>query len=260
MKSKYTFEDFLNIMDRLRAPDGCPWDKVQTHESLKGCMLEEAYEAVDAIENKDMANLCEELGDVLLQVVFHAKIAGETNAFDMQDVIDGISRKMILRHPHIFSDAVAETPEAVLDNWEEIKKKEKQYKSQTEILKSVPASMPALMRAEKVQAKAAKVGFDFNNLEEAMEKVYEEANELKCAILENNGRVEEEYGDILFSFVNLSRFLQINPEFSLTKATKKFINRFEYVEDSALLQKKKFSELSLDEMNQLWEESKQHEY
>lgn len=260
MKSKYTFDDFLDIMDRLRAPDGCPWDKVQTHESLKKCMLEEAYEAVDAIENQDMPNLCEELGDVLLQIVFHAKIAGETGDFDIGDVIDGISRKMIQRHPHIFSDAVAETPEAVLDNWEEIKKKEKQYKSQTEVLKSVPASMPALMRAEKVQSKAAKVGFDFNNLEEAMEKVFEEVNELKCAVLENNGRVEEEYGDILFSFVNLSRFLQINPEFSLTKATKKFINRFEYVEDSALLQKRKFSELSFDEMNQFWEESKQHEY
>lgn len=260
MKEKYNFEDFIQIMDKLRGEGGCSWDRVQTHHSLKKCMLEEAYEVVEAIDNNDMANLCEELGDVLLQVVFHAKIESENKQFDINDVIDGISKKMISRHTHIFSNDVANTPEEVAQNWEQIKKKEKALNTQTEVLKSVPKALPSLMRASKVQSKASEVGFDFSDIDGAIEKVKEETEELKAALSIENGNVEEEFGDILFSLVNIARFLQLNPEFALTKATEKFINRFEYVEKSAISQSNNLSEMSLEEMDILWEQSKQHGY
>ena len=258
MREKYSFEDFMGIIAQLRSATGCPWDKVQTHESLREAMLEEAYEVVEAIDRKDSKNLCEELGDVLLQVVFHADIEKDRGTFDMGDVIDGISRKMIYRHPHIFGTGHADTADEVLVNWEKLKKKEKKQRTQTEVLQSVPDALPALTKAGKVQKKAADVGFDFPEMADAMGKVYEECQELQEAIKGENGNIEEELGDLLFSLVNIARFLKINPEFALTKATKKFINRFEYVEKSALSEGKNLSDMTLEELDLLWEKAKNH--
>lgn len=258
MKKKYSFEDFIGIIAQLRSDTGCPWDKVQTHESLRQAMLEEAYEVVDAIDKEDEKNLCEELGDVLLQVVFHADIEKDQGTFDIGDVIDGITKKMIYRHPHIFGKANVETADKVLENWEELKKREKKHTTQTEVMKSVCDALPALSKAEKVQKKAANVGFDFPETADAMKKVYEECQELQEAMAVENGNVEEELGDLLFSLVNISRFLKINPEFALTKATKKFINRFEYVEKSALSEGKHLSDMTLGELDLLWNKAKNH--
>ncbi|WP_447581633.1 nucleoside triphosphate pyrophosphohydrolase [Anaerotignum faecicola] len=258
MKEKYSFNEFVDIIKVLRSENGCPWDKEQTHESLRAAMIEEAYEAVDAIDKNDMNNLCEELGDVLMQVVFHAGIEAEKGGFTIDDVIDGISRKMILRHPHIFAGETAETAEDVLEKWEKIKKKEKGFKTQTEIMEAVPKALPALIRAKKIQSKAADVGFDFENTREAVEKLDEEIQEFKNALYFNDGGTAEEFGDILFSLVNISRFLGINAEFSLTNASEKFINRFRYIEGCALLKGKNIEELTIDEMNEIWEDAKQY--
>lgn len=262
VKKIYTFDDFVQIIATLRGENGCPWDKVQTHESLRQAMLEESYEVVDAIDKNDMENLKEELGDVLLQIVFHAGIEKDKKNFDINDVIHGICEKMIYRHPHIFGDANANTPEEVLENWEELKKKEKGQKTQTEVLKSIPDALPALTKAKKVQEKAANVGFDFPNLQEATKKVIEEWAELEDAIekeekgTDTKTHIEEEFGDLLFALVNIARFLSINPEFTLTKAIKKFINRFEYIEESAISKDKQLTELTLEEMDLLWEGAK----
>ena len=256
MEKKYTLEDLQAVIARLRGENGCPWDRVQTHESLRADMLEEAYEAVDAIEKNDMENLNEELGDVLMQVVFHAAIEEEQGGFTMQDVIQGICEKMVYRHPHVFGELSVDTAEQVLVNWEKLKKKEKHMECQTDVLKSVPEALPALTRARKVQKKAADVGFDFYESGGALEKVKEEIGELDVALAQENGNIEEEFGDILFAMVNVARFLQINPEFALTKATKKFINRFEYIENSALSEGKQLSNMTLEEMDLLWDKAK----
>ena len=260
-EKRYTLDDFVEVMKALRAENGCPWDRVQTHETLRMDMLEEAYEAANAIDNNDMPNLCEELGDVLMQVVFHARIEeekGEDAAFTLEDVIRGIGEKMIYRHPHVFGngEVKADTPEQVLVNWEALKKVEKDTKTQTEVMKSVPEALPALIRARKVQKKAADVGFDFPVTADAFKKVYEEVQELEAAAAAENGDIEEEFGDVLFALVNISRFLKINPEFALTKAIKKFINRFEYIEKSAFSTGKDLSDMTLEEMDLLWDEAK----
>ena len=261
MEKKYTLDDLVEVMKALRAENGCPWDKVQTHETLRMDMLEEAYEAANAIDNNDMPNLCEELGDVLMQVVFHSRIEeekGEDAAFTLEEVIRGICEKMVYRHPHVFGtgEVKADTPEEVLVNWEALKKVEKDTKTQTDVMKSVPEALPALIRARKVQKKAADVGFDFPVTADAFKKVYEEVQELEEAAKAENGDIEEEFGDVLFAMVNISRFLKINPEFALTKAIKKFINRFEYIEKSALSQGKDLSDMTLEEMDLLWDEAK----
>lgn len=261
MEKKYTLDDLVQVMQVLRAENGCPWDRVQTHESLRMDMLEEAYEAADAIDHKDMENLCEELGDVLMQVVFHACIEeekGEAAAFTLEAVIRGICEKMVYRHPHVFGngEVKADTPEEVLVNWEALKKKEKHTETQTAVMRRVPEALPALIRARKVQKKAADVGFDFPVTTDAFRKVYEEVEELEAAARGENGDLEEEFGDVLFALVNISRFLKINPEFALTKATKKFINRFEYIENSALSEGKDLSQMTLEEMDLLWDEAK----
>ncbi|MBQ7758630.1 nucleoside triphosphate pyrophosphohydrolase [Anaerotignum sp.] len=257
-EKKYTLDDLVQVIKILRGENGCPWDRVQTHESIRMDMLEEAYEAADAIDKGDMENLKEELGDVLMQVVFHAEIEAEKGGFTIEDVIRGICEKMIYRHPHVFGngDVKVDTAEQVLVNWEELKKKEKHTETQTEVMKNVPDALPALIRARKVQKKAADVGFDFPVTEDALKKVYEEVQELEEAARAENGNIEEEFGDILFALVNISRFLKINPEFALTKAIKKFINRFEYIEKSALLQGKDLSGMTLEEMDLLWDEAK----
>lgn len=251
------FDKFIDIIKTLRSENGCPWDREQTHESLRQNLIEESYEVVESIDNQDMANLREELGDVLLQIVFHSLIAEEEKAFTMEEVIEEISEKMVRRHPHVFADVSAETSEEVLKNWDEIKKTEKNEKTLGESMVRIPKALPANIRAEKVQKKAAKIGFDFADYEEVLGKVYEELKELEEAREKGSiCEVEEEFGDLMFSIVNLSRFLKINAENSLTNATNKFINRFVSIELLAARENKRLSDLSIDEMNELWERVK----
>lgn len=253
MEKKMTMDEFVDIIRRLRAENGCPWDREQTHESLRNCMLEEAYEVVEGIDNHDLANLREELGDVLLQVVMHSVIAEESGEFTINEVIGEVGEKMIRRHPHVFGEESVSTAKEVLVNWEEIKKAEKKEKTVSESVMRVPKALPAMIRAEKVQKKAAKVGFDFADYEEAYSKVEEELLELKEAReIGNICQIEEEFGDLLFSIVNLSRFLQINAENSLTNATNKFINRFVSVETLAEQEGRRLKDMTIDEMNDLW--------
>ncbi|QHQ60487.1 nucleoside triphosphate pyrophosphohydrolase [Anaerocolumna sedimenticola] len=259
MEKKYNYDDFMNIIRQLRGENGCPWDREQTHESLRNCLIEEAYEVIEAINNKDTENLCEELGDILLQVALHTAIAEEQNEFGMEDVINGISKKMIHRHPHVFGNADEAAgmngidSETVIRNWDDIKKEEKNQRKASEGILSVPKALPANIRAEKVQKKAAKVGFDFENYNQALEKVYEELNELKLSKEKGDVRgIEEEFGDLMFSVVNLSRFLELNAENSLTNATNKFINRFVGIERLAELESKSLSEMSIVELDALW--------
>lgn len=251
--SKYTMEDLLKIMEKLRSPEGCPWDKVQTHDSIKKSMIEESYEAIDALDNGDDKAFANELGDVLLQVVFHSQIAKERGAFDFDDVVDEVCTKLITRHTHVFGDDSADGEKEALDNWEKNKKKEKGLKSYTEMLRDVPKYYPALMRAEKVQKKAKGVGFDWDNIDDVYAKVNEEIDEIKEAKLNGTeADVEEEYGDFLFAAVNLGRFLGVTPETALTQASEKFIRRFEKMELAAKAEKQDLAELSLAEMDAIW--------
>lgn len=256
MKNR-TLDEFVEIIRRLRAPQGCPWDKVQTHETLKQAMIEEAYEVVESINNNDSNNLKEELGDVLLQVVMHSVIAEEENEFTLEEVIQEVSEKMIRRHPHVFSDVSVKDAEHVSQNWEEIKRKEHKEQTISEGMLRVANALPANIRAQKVQKYAAKVGFDFADYEEALSKVYEEILELsKAREMGKNQEIEEEYGDLMFSVINLSRFLQLNAENSLTNATNKFINRFVGVERLASSKHQALSDLTIEEMNNLWKRMK----
>ncbi|NLD45814.1 MAG: nucleoside triphosphate pyrophosphohydrolase [Clostridiaceae bacterium] len=257
LKEKYSFEDLLNIMKLLRSENGCPWDREQNHETLKKYLIEETYEVLEAIDLKDKDKLCEELGDLLLQIVFHAQIASEQKEFTMDDVITGVCRKMVLRHTHVFGEAKADTADDVVANWEEIKKKEKGMKSQTEVLKSVPSNLPALMRSYKVQQKAAQVGFDWDDIEDAFSKVLEEIDVLKHVYKSKDvERIKDELGDALFSIVNLSRFVKVQPELALTGTINKFIKRFEFIEKEAAKAGKTLQEMSLAQMDELWNEAK----
>lgn len=250
-------ERLIDIMKLLRSAEGCPWDREQTHESLKKYLIEETYEYLEVVDLKDKARMCEELGDVLLQIVFHARIAEENGDFNIEDVINGVCEKMIHRHPHVFGDVSAETSSQVLKNWEEIKKKEKGVTDQTSVLQDVPKNLPALMRSYKVQQKAAQVGFDWTDTGDVFAKIREEIDELEAEYKKHNkSGIEDELGDVLFSIVNLSRFLKVHPELSLTQSANKFINRFEYIEKQAAEQGKKLNEMSLDEMETLWVEAK----
>lgn len=255
--SEYSFDDFMNIIRRLRSKEGCPWDREQTHESLKTCLIEESYETLEAIDNKDNDNLCEELGDLMLQVALHSAIAEELNEFGIKDVIQTVSEKMIRRHPHVFGDVIVEDSEGVIKNWDEIKKQEKNSKNVAEEILGIPKAFPALLRAEKVQKKAAKSGMDFEGVKQVLEKVEEELAELKETIEIGDKRgIEEEFGDVLFTIVNLSRFLQLNAENSLTNATNKFINRFVDVFALAESRGRNLCELSPIEQDVLWREVK----
>lgn len=257
IKEKYTFEDLVEIMKTLRGEGGCPWDRVQTHETLKKYLLEETYEAIEEIDKKDSEKLCEELGDVLLQVVFHGQIGEEEGTFDTNDIITGICKKMISRHTHVFGEDTAATPEEVLVNWEKQKRKEKSIDSHTAALKSVSVALPALMRSYKVQDKAAKVGFDFPDIYEAFMKMDEEMSEFREACDEDDPEhIEEELGDLLFSIVNASRFVKVQPELALGRTIEKFINRFSYIENSAIERGRTLDEMSLEEMDMLWKEAK----
>lgn len=251
------FYDLVNIMERLRGENGCPWDKEQTHESLKRYLVEECYEVLEAIDQEDEEEITEELGDVLLQVVFHSVIAEEEGYFTIRDVIEGICNKMIQRHPHVFGDRTAETSDQVLKNWEDIKKEEQGMTTLTEEMQHIAKNLPALMRAEKVQNKARKVGFDWDRVEEAFDKVLEEFKELKEVYNgESKARILEELGDLLFSVVNVSRFLQVNPEEALNNTTKKFIDRFKFIEEAAAEKGLKLENMTLDQMDELWNKAK----
>lgn len=257
---RFTLEEFKKIIAKLRAEDGCPWDRVQTHESLKDCMLEEAYETVDAINHNDKENLKEELGDMLLQIYLHAQISSEAGEFELEDVVDGIARKMLRRHPHVFGQAAAETAEEVLVNWDAIKKKEKGQKSVSEGLKGVAKALPANVRAAKVQKKAAAVGYDFASVDDVKAKVYEELHELESAMASGSEKeIFKEFGDVMFSMVNLSRFLGVNAENSLTNATEKFINRLDNAEILAKNQGMDLAGMTAEQLDKLWEAVKKHE-
>lgn len=253
LQEKYTIDDLLAIMARLREPDGCPWDRVQTHQSIKKSMIEETYEAIDALDFGDDKAFANELGDVLLQVVFHSQIAKERGAFDFSDVVTEICTKLITRHTHVFGEDNAGNEEEALTNWEANKKKEKQIDTYTGVLKDVPKYLPALMRAEKIQKKASKFGFDWDNIDGVYEKLYEETEELKSAQKEGNiDNIREEYGDLLFSVVNLGRFLDTDPETALTAASNKFISRFEKMEKKAGADGLDISKMTLKELDELW--------
>lgn len=251
------FKGLLDIMDILRSENGCPWDKEQTHESLKKCLIEECYEVTEALDNCDDAAVVEELGDVLLQIVFHAKIGKEEGFFDIKDVIEGICIKMIERHPHVFGDILVKDSAEVLNNWSKLKKKQQGLKTYTQVLKHIPAQLPALMKAYKVQLKAAEVGFDFETVESAIAKVREEYYEvIDVYKTKNEAKILEEIGDLLFSVVNVARALDIDPENALNYTIGKFISRFEYIENVATEKGQKFNDMSLDEMDKLWEKAK----
>ena len=242
----------VDIISILRAPGGCPWDREQTHASLKKPMIEEAYEVIEAIENCDDANLREELGDVLLQVVFHSNIAREENRFSLKDVANEECEKMIRRHPHVFGDVENNMDaKGVLSKWEDIKKLEKTNQTQTESMMAIPRGLPALYRADKVQAKAAKVGFDWDDVSGAFDKVREETGEVTEAVkIGNQDEIAKEVGDLLFAAVNVARMLDVDPEEALNGTTAKFIRRFKYVEERMT------NGMSLKELDKLWDEAK----
>lgn len=249
------FHRLWEIVKVLRAE--CPWDKEQTYESLRSCMLEEAYEAVDAVNRADMENLREELGDVCLQVLMNAQIGAEKGDFLLKDVMNAECEKMIRRHPHIFSKETIKTVDKVLEKWENIKRTETDKQTQTERLLSVPRALPALTRSCKIQSKAADVGFDWDDVSGALLKITEEMEELKESCAHGSGEeMSEELGDVLFSIVNAARFLKIDPEEALNASTDKFLRRFRHMEESALQNGISLQEMTLEQMDKLWDEAK----
>ncbi len=264
----YDVTPLTDVMDTLLGENGCPWDKEQTHDSLRKNLLEESHEVIEAIDTNDMEHLKEELGDLLLQIVFHAKLAEQEGAFNFNDVVDAVTSKMIRRHPHIFADVKADDAEAVLTNWEAIKKQEKAEKGIVEqesfssIMGKLPPTLPALMKAEKVQQKAHRVGFDWDDIAGPKAKIVEEVAEIDAAIAESglgSSKVEEEVGDLLFSAVNLSRFAKVDPEQALNRSVDKFVNRFRAMERKIMLDKKEFGNYTVEELDVLWEQSKVEE-
>ncbi len=257
LKNSYTIQDLVEIMRLLRMPGGCPWDAEQTHESIKKNLIEETYEVIEAINKNDKVLLCEELGDLLMQVVFHAQMEAEADGFDFDAVSDGICKKLIERHPHIFGEVNVSGVDDVLTNWDAIKRKTKGQKTVTDSMLSVPRELPALMRATKLQKKAADAGFDWDDVSGALDKLREETDELRQAI-ENKDKanMSEELGDILFSAVNVSRFIKTDAEEALTAASDKFLARFTTVEALAKERGINMTSASLEELDKLWDEAK----
>ena len=253
-------EAFRRIVELVRVlRKNCPWDMEQTHKSLRRGLIEESFEVVEAINNENDDNLKEELGDVLLQIVFHADISRDENRFDIIDVVNGLCEKMIRRHPHVFSEFEAKTVDKVLEKWENVKSKEHGNITHTERLRDVPKSLPALIRGEKVQKRAADVGFDWDNIEPAIEKVREELEEFCSAKAEANYTgMQEELGDLLFSVINVSRFAKIDPEEALNLSTEKFIQRFGMIEEVATASGRQLENMTLEEMDAIWDEIKSH--
>lgn len=254
---KYTIQDLLDIIRTLRGENGCPWDKVQTHDTIKKDLIEESYETIDALDSGDDKMFANELGDVLLQVAFHSVLAEERSAFNFDDILFEICNKLITRHTHVFGEDKTANAEEALAVWERNKKKEKGLATDTDALRDVPHNLPALMRAEKVQKKAARVGFDWDNINGAFDKVYEECDEVKDALAKNDSElIEEEIGDLLFAAVNVSRFAGVCAETSLSRATAKFINRFADMEALAAGKNLKLSDLTIEELEDLWQIAK----
>lgn len=259
-------DELINVMERLRAPGGCPWDREQTYASLAQYLLEETYEAFDAIQEAektgDTTNLREELGDVLLQVVFHSTIAKEKGDFTIEEVAEGVSKKLILRHPHVFGDKNLETADDVLQNWDELKKQErkqsgKKEKTKDSILDDVPLAFPALLEGQKLTKRAAKIGFDWESVEQIYEKLEEELNELdEAKITESKEKIEEEIGDLLFVIVNLARKLGVDAETALKKTNRKFRQRFKFIESELKKDSKTLEATDLMEMDALWNKAK----
>lgn len=255
-KSQYPLDPLVKVMQQLLGEKGCPWDKEQTHDSLKRYLIEECYEVIEAIEERDMYKFCNELGDLLLQIVFHAQLAENSGSFNVNDVIQGITEKMIRRHPHVFGTVEVNDAQEVLVNWEKIKGKEKAASGQ-ETLMDIPRGLPALYRAEKVQKRAAKVGFDWPDLKGPWEKLAEELAELKRAVEgKEQAAIAAEMGDVLFAAVNVARFLGVDPEEALHQTVSKFIRRFQYMERKAKEEERELSSMSLEELDQLWEKAK----
>ena len=244
------FDKLLDIMDEIR--EKCPWDKKQTIQSLRHLTIEETYELGDAILENDTLEIKKELGDLLLHIVFYAKIASENNDFDIEKVINGINEKLIHRHPHVFGNVIAETEEEVAKNWEKLKLKE----GRASVLSGVPKSLPALVKASRISDKAASAGFDWDKREQVFEKVQEEFNELHVEVEQNSQRIEAEFGDVLFSLVNYARFINIDPESALERTNKKFIKRFQFLENEAAKEGKQLTDMTLDDMSVHWEKSK----
>ena len=245
----------VKILSILRRE--CPWDRAQNHESLRICMLEEAYEVCEAIDRKDMDNLQEELGDVLLQVLFHSQLARETEDFSLKDVINCECDKMIRRHPHVFSKESVKSVDKAVERWENVKRTEKEGLSYEARLRSVPIAMPSLIRSYKIQTKAAEAGFDWDDVSGPFRKVKEEMEELSGACQrDDEAAVAEEIGDLLFSIVNVARFLKVNPEQALNAASEKFIGRFAFIEKEAVSRGRNLPDMTLDEMDALWERAK----
>jgi len=250
------FARLLDIMDELRSK--CPWDKEQTFESLRNLTIEETYELADAISKKDLTDIKKELGDLLLHIVFYAKIGSETGSFDLYDICKSLNEKLIFRHPHIFADVEASDSEKVMQNWEALKLKEKG--GNKSVLSGVPTALPALIKAYRIQDKARSVGFDWDEKEQVWGKLDEELNELKAEIRAmNEDNIEAEFGDLLFSLVNAARLYGINPENALERTNRKFINRFNYLESETIAQGKDLKKMTLQEMDEIWEKSKSQE-
>jgi tetrapyrrole methylase family protein/MazG family protein len=250
------FQKLLDIMAALRAENGCPWDREQTRESLTPYLVEETYEVIEAIEENSPQKIKEELGDLLFQIVFHCQLAKERGEFSMEDVIDAISEKMTGRHPHVFGDAKFETSEQVLKQWEERKKEE--GKNRESILEGVPKELPSLLKAHRIQSRAARVGFDWSRVADVMDKLDEELSEFREALAQKDqAAIEDELGDVFFVLVNISRFVGVNPEDALRKTISKFISRFRYIEMKAANAGRKLSDMTLEEMDALWDEAKE---
>ena len=250
------FGRFLDILDELRVK--CPWDKKQTNESLRPNTIEETYELCDALMRDDKQDICKELGDVLLHVAFYAKIGSETGDFDIKDVCDRLCEKLIFRHPHVFGDVKAETAGQVSENWEQLKLKEKG--GNKTVLSGVPAALPSLIKAYRIQDKARNVGFDWEEREQVWDKVKEEIGEFQAEVARmDKQKAEEEFGDVMFSLINAARLYKINPDNALEHTNQKFIRRFNYVEQQAKVQGRSIKELTLEEMDRLWDEAKQKE-
>lgn len=257
--SPHHFSELVEIMRRLRAPGGCPWDAEQTHESLTRYLVEETYEVIEAIENRSPDQLKEELGDLLLQPIFHAAIAEEKGEFTIDDVLVAICNKLVRRHPHVFGDTPIADSAAQVENWEKIKKQEKGAE-RASALSGIPPHLPALLKAQKITEKAARVGFDWEHVDQVMSKVMEELHEFESAMLDgDNEHMEAELGDLLFAIVNLGRFLSINPEEALRKTIHRFQQRFSYVEESLHAENRQMKDTPLAEMDRLWEEAKRIE-
>jgi tetrapyrrole methylase family protein/MazG family protein len=265
------FQKLTDLMAALRAPNGCPWDRKQTHESLKPYLLEETYEVLETIDQQDRRKLAEELGDVLLQVLFHSQIAAEAGTFTIDDVLERLADKLVRRHPHVFpngsEDPMPTNADQVLAKWEDIKRAERQAAGRPEsVLNGVPQTLPALLRAYQIQARASRVGFDWSQdeagFDQVLMKIEEEIRELRTALRqpssheERQREIEAEFGDVLFSLVNLARFIKVNPEDALRRAVNRFITRFQFIEQQAAGRGRAVGDLSFDEMNRLWEDAK----